>query len=171
MAVLPIVKAPDPRLKLVSKPVEMVDAELRKFLADMVETMYAANGVGLAAIQVGIPLRLAVIDLDPKGPNSKVLMIINPVILESSAEASTYNEGCLSVPEVWDDVQRAAKVKVEYRDENWQKQTVDAEGLFAICLQHEIDHINGKLFVDHLSRLKRNIALRKSAKLKREAKG
>ena len=120
---------------------------------------------------MGIPLRLAVIDLDPKGPNSKVLTVINPVILESSAEASTYNEGCLSVPEVWDDVQRAAKVKVEYRDENWQKQTVDAEGLFAICLQHEIDHINGKLFVDHLSRLKRNIALRKSAKLKREAKG
>jgi peptide deformylase len=169
MAVLPLVKAPDPRLKLVSKPVEKIDADLRRFIADMVETMYAANGIGLAAIQVGVPLRLAVIDLDPKGPNSRVLTIVNPEIVESSGEASIQNEGCLSVPEVWDDVKRAARIKVEYRDENWEKQTANAEGLFSICLQHEIDHINGKLFIDHLSKLKRGIALRKSAKLKRQA--
>jgi peptide deformylase len=171
MSVLSIVKAPDPRLKLVSKPVEKIDAELRRFIADMVETMYAANGIGLAAIQVGVPLSLAVIDLDPKGPNSKVLTIINPEIVEASGEGSIQNEGCLSVPEVWDDVKRAARVRVEYLDENWKKQTVDADGLFAICLQHEIDHINGKLFIDHLSKLKRGIALRKSAKMKRQAKG
>lgn len=168
MTVLPLVKAPDSRLKLVSKPVEKIDAELRRFIADMVETMYAANGIGLAAIQVGVPMRLAVIDLDPKGPNSKVLTIINPKIVESSDEESTYNEGCLSVPEVWDDVSRAARIKVEYLDEHWEKQTAEADGLFAICLQHEIDHINGKLFIDHLSKLKRSIALRKSAKLKRQ---
>jgi peptide deformylase len=171
MTVLSIVTAPDPRLKLVSKPVEKIDAELRTFIADMVETMYAANGIGLAAIQVGVPLRLAVIDLDPKGSNSKVLTIINPEIIETSGEAVIQNEGCLSVPEVWDDISRAARVKVEYLDENWKKQTADADGLFAICLQHEIDHINGKLFIDHLSKLKRGIALRKSAKMKRQAKG
>ena len=171
MAILPLVKAPDPRLKQISKPVEKIDADLNRFIADMVDTMYAANGIGLAAIQVGVPLRLAVIDLDPKGPKSKVLTIVNPVILETSSEAALFNEGCLSVPEVWDDVNRAARVKVEYLDEHWQKQTADADGLFAICLQHEIDHINGKLFVDHLSKLKRSIALRKSAKMKRQAKG
>jgi peptide deformylase len=171
MSVLSLVKAPDPRLKLVSKPVDKIDAELRTFIADMVETMYAANGIGLAAIQVGVPLRLAVIDLDPKGPNSKVLTVINPEIIETSGEAVIQNEGCLSVPEVWDDVSRAARIKVEYLDENWKKQTANADGLFAICLQHEIDHINGKLFIDHLSKLKRGIALRKSAKMKRQAKG
>ena len=171
MTVLSLVKAPDPRLKLVSKPVEKIDAELRTLIADMVETMYAANGIGLAAIQVGIPLRLAVIDLDPKGPNSKVLTVINPEIINTSGEAVLQNEGCLSVPEVWDDVSRAARVKVEYLDENWKKQTADADGLFAICLQHEIDHINGKLFIDRLSKLKRGIALRKSAKMKRQEKG
>jgi peptide deformylase len=171
MTVLSIVTAPDPRLKLVSKPVEKIDGELRTLIADMVETMYAANGIGLAAIQIGIPLRLAVIDLDPKGPNSKVLTIINPEIVDTSGEGSIQNEGCLSVPEVWDDVKRAARIKVEYLDENWKKQAADADGLFAICLQHEIDHINGKLFIDHLSKLKRGIALRKSAKMKRQAKG
>ena len=171
MTVLSIVKAPDPRLKSVSKPVEKIDADLKQFIADMVETMYAANGIGLAAIQVGVPLRLAVIDLDPKGPKSKVLTFINPEIVERSDEQAPYNEGCLSVPEVWDDVSRAARVKVRYRDENWQEQTVEADGLFAIALQHEIDHINGKLFIDYLSKLKRGIALRKSAKLKRQAEG
>jgi peptide deformylase len=171
MTVLSLVKAPDPRLKLVSKPVEQINAELRTLIADMVETMYAANGIGLAAIQIGIPLRLAVIDLDPKGPNSKVLTVINPEITETSGEAVLQNEGCLSVPEVWDDVSRAARIKVQYLDENWKKQSADADGLFAICLQHEIDHINGKLFIDHLSKLKRGIALRKSAKMKRQEKG
>jgi peptide deformylase len=168
MAVLELVKAPDPRLKLVSQPVPDVDKSLRRFMDDMVETMYAENGIGLAAIQVGVPKRVAVIDLDPGGPNSKQLYLVNPRIVEASGELSTYHEGCLSVPEVWDDVKRPARLTVEYTDEHGAKQTVTADGLFATCLQHEIDHLNGRLFIDHLSKLKRSIALRKSAKLKRQ---
>jgi len=168
MAVLELVKAPDPRLKLVSQPVADVDKSLRRFMDDMVETMYAENGIGLAAIQVGVAKRVAVIDLDPGGPNSKQLYLVNPRIVEASGELSTYHEGCLSVPEVWDDVKRPARLTVEYTDENGAKQTITADGLFATCLQHEIDHLNGRLFIDHLSKLKRSIALRKSAKLKRQ---
>lgn len=166
MAVLELVTAPDPRLKSLSEPVADIDKKLRRFMDDMVETMYAANGIGLAAIQVGVPKSVAVIDLDPKGPNSKVIYLVNPKIIRASDEMSTYHEGCLSVPEIWDDVKRPAQLTVEYQDENGTKQVVDADGLFATCLQHEIDHINGRLFIDHLSRLKRSIALRKSAKLK-----
>ncbi len=168
MAILELVTAPDPRLKLVSEPVADV-ASLKKFFADMVETMYDANGIGLAAIQVGVPKRVAVIDLDPGGPNSKVIYLANPRIVEASGEASSYHEGCLSVPEIWDDVSRPARVTVEYTDEKDRLQTVTADGLFATCLQHEIDHINGLLFIDHLSKLKRSIALRKSAKMKRKS--
>ena len=167
MAVLPIVTAPDPRLKLVSKKVERVDEELCRFMADMLETMYAANGVGLAAIQVGVPKRVAVIDLDPKGKASKPMHFINPSIVWRSHEKIEHHEGCLSVPEIWDDIDRHERVKVEFLDEHGKKQTLEADGLLAIALQHEIDHLNGKLFVDHLSKLKRNIALRKVAKLKR----
>jgi peptide deformylase len=166
MTVLELVTAPDPRLKSLSEPVANVDKKLRRFMDDMVETMYAANGIGLAAIQVGVPKRVAVIDLDPKGPNSKVIYLVNPKVIRASDELASYHEGCLSVPEIWDDVQRPARLSVEYQDENGAKQVVDADGLFATCLQHEIDHINGLLFIDHLSRLKRSIALRKSAKLK-----
>jgi peptide deformylase len=168
MAVLELVKAPDPRLKLVSQPIAEVDASLRRFMTDMVETMYAENGIGLAAIQVGVPKRVAVIDLDPGGPKSEQLFLVNPRIVEASGELSTYHEGCLSVPEVWDDVKRPARLTVEYTDQHGAKQTVTADGLFATCLQHEIDHLNGRLFIDHLSKLKRSIALRKSAKLKRQ---
>jgi peptide deformylase len=168
MAVLELVKAPDPRLKLVSQPIADVDTALRRFMDDMVETMYAENGIGLAAIQVGVPKRVAVINLDPGGPNSKQLYLVNPRIVEASDELSTFHEGCLSVPEVWDDVKRPARLRVEYTDERGAKQTVTADGLFATCLQHEIDHLNGRLFIDHLSKLKRSIALRKSAKLKRQ---
>jgi peptide deformylase len=167
MALLELVTAPDPRLKLVSQPVAEVDSDLRRFLADMVETMYHENGIGLAAIQVGVPKRVAVIDLDPCGPNSKPIYLINPRVVERSGELSTFHEGCLSVPEVWDDVTRPARVTVEYMDEKWRIQRVEADGLFATALQHEIDHINGMLFIDHLSKLKRGIAMRKSAKLKR----
>ncbi|MGY9105783.1 MAG: peptide deformylase [Alphaproteobacteria bacterium] len=162
MALLSLVKAPDPRLKKVSEPIAEVDKQLRRFMDDMLETMYDANGIGLAAIQVGVPKRVAVIDLDPKGPDSKQLYIINPVIVASSGEESTYNEGCLSVPEYWEDVHRPAQMG--------RKQRLEADGLFATCLQHEIDHINGLLFIDHLSKLKRSIALRKSAKVKRMEK-
>ncbi len=168
MAVLPLVKAPDPRLKLVSKPVPAIDGDLRKFMADMLETMYAANGIGLAAIQVGVPKQVVVIDLDPKGKDSKPFYIVNPVIVLASEELSTVQEGCLSIPEFWEEVRRSACLTVEYLDEKGKKQRVEAEGLMATCLQHEIDHINGKLFIDHLSKLKRSMALRKSAKLKRK---
>ena len=167
MAIIPLVKAPDPRLKLVSQPVKSVDKELMRFMGDMLETMYDANGIGLAAIQIGVPQRVVVMDLDPKGPNSKPLYILNPVIVATSTEESTYQEGCLSVPEFWEDVHRPAKLTVEYMDEKGNPQRVDADGLFATCFQHEIDHLNGMLFIDHLSKLKRSIALRKSAKAKR----
>ena len=168
MAILPLVKAPDPRLKLVSEPVKAVDGELRKFMNNMLDTMYAAKGIGLAAIQVGVPKSVAVVDLDPKGPNSKQLFIINPVIVSASDEQSTAQEGCLSVPEFWEDVKRPARLTVEFMDEKGKTRRLEAEGLLATCLQHEIDHINGMLFIDHLSKLKRSIALRKSAKLKRK---
>ena len=168
MAVLELVKAPDPRLKLVSQPVPEVDKSLRRFMDDMVETMYAENGIGLAAIQVGVPKRVAVIDLDPGGPKSMPLYFVNPLIVEASGELSTFHEGCLSVPEVWDDVKRPARLTVEYTDEHGKSRTVSVDGLFATVLQHEIDHLNGRLFIDHLSKLKRSIALRKSAKLKRQ---
>lgn len=168
MALLELVKAPDPRLKLISQPVPEVDSSLRRFMEDMVATMYAESGIGLAAIQVGVPKRIAVIDLDPGGPNSKPIYLVNPRIVDVSGEVSVYKEGCLSVPEVWDDVKRPARLTVEYTDERGKQQTVSAEALFATCLQHEIDHINGLLFIDHLSKLKRSIALRKSAKLKRK---
>jgi peptide deformylase len=167
MAVLPLVTAPDPRLKLVSKKIVRVDADLRRFMADMLETMYAANGVGLAAIQVGVPKAVAVIDLDPKGKNSKPLYFINPIIAWKSGEKIEHHEGCLSVPEIWDDLNRHTRVNIEYQDEHGKKQTLEADGLLAVALQHEIDHLNGKLFLDHLSKLKRNMALRKAAKLKR----
>ncbi|MGQ0742090.1 MAG: peptide deformylase [Alphaproteobacteria bacterium] len=170
MALLPIVTAPDPRLKLVSKKVERVDEDLRRFMDQMLETMYAANGVGLAAIQVGVPKRVAVVDVDPKGKNSEPMFFVNPSIVWRSHERIDHHEGCLSVPEIWDDVGRHARVKVEYLDEHGKKKTLETNGLLAVALQHEIDHLNGKLFIDHLSKLKRNIALRKAAKMKRAAK-
>ena len=168
MAILELVTAPDPRLKLKSQPVPEVDSALRRFMADMIETMIDAKGIGLAAIQVGVPKRVAVIDLDPNGPNSKPIYLVNPRVVSASDEFTTYHEGCLSVPEIWDDVQRPSRITVEYTDEKGKRQTIEAEGLLATCLQHEIDHINGLLFIDHLSKLKRSIALRKSAKLKRK---
>ncbi len=168
MAVLPLVKAPNPRLKLTSQPVAEIDSKLRRFMADMLETMKDAKGIGLAAIQVGVPKRVAVIDLDPGGPNSKPVYLVNPRVVSASDELATSHEGCLSVPEIWDDVKRPSRITVEYTDEKGRPQTVEAEGLLATCLQHEIDHINGLLFIDHLSKLKRSMALRKTAKLKRK---
>src|ERR1700688_3448449 len=124
MAVLELVKAPDPRLKLVSQPIADVDTALRRFMGDMVDTMYAESGIGLAAIQVGVPKRVAVINLDAGGPNSKQLYLVNPRIVEASDELSTFHEGCLSVPEVWDDVKRPARLTVEYTDEHGKSRTV-----------------------------------------------
>jgi peptide deformylase len=168
MAILELVKAPDPRLKLVSQPVAEVDRALRRFMDDMLDTMKDASGIGLAAIQVGVPKRLAVIDLDPAGPKSNPIYLVNPKIVAASDEQRIYNEGCLSVPDFWEDVSRPSRLTVEYTDEKGSPQRIEADGLLATCLQHEIDHINGLLFIDHLSKLKRSIALRKSAKLKRK---
>src|SRR5262249_24147540 len=153
MAILDLVKAPDPRLKTACKPIGKgeFDAKLHRFLDDMFETMKEAKGIGLAANQVGVLQRVAVIDLDPGGPKSKQYCLIIPRIVEASGEQSTYNEGCLSVPDIWEDVHRPARLTVEYEDEYGSTQTITADGLMATCLQHEIDHLNGLLFLDHLS--------------------
>jgi len=169
MAILELVKAPDPRLKLVSEPVPDVDRELKRFMDDMFDTMKDASGIGLAAIQVGVPKRLAVIDLDPGGPKSQPIYLINPKIIAASDEHAVKNEGCLSVPEFWEDLSRPSRLTVEYTDEKGRTQTLEADGLLATCLQHEIDHINGILFIDHISKLKRDRVVKKFTKAAKRA--
>jgi peptide deformylase len=170
MALRPIIVAPDPRLKQKSAPVEgpVTDAH-RALMDDMLETMYAAPGIGLAAIQVDEPLRIIVMDLAREGEPPAPRFFINPEILWASEETLPYEEGCLSVPDIFDEVERPARVKLRYR--NYQGETIeeDAEGLFAVCIQHEMDHLEGVLFLDHLSRLKRESALRKLKKAKKDA--
>ena len=169
MAVLPIVEVPDPRLRLVSRAVDAVDDNLRAFVGDLTETMYAAHGIGLAAIQVGVDRRVLVIDLqEEKDADDKPIRAprayINPEILGVSDELSTYNEGCLSIPEQYADVARPAACRVRWLDPEGQTQEKEMDGLLATCMQHEIDHLNGVLFIDHLSRLKRDMVLKKLAK-------
>ena len=172
MTVRPILTAPDPRLKAVSTDVEKVDAEIRKLAQDMADSMYAAEGIGLAAVQIGVPKRVIVMDLDQKDGKKDWRVFINPKILWASDEMATYEEGCLSVPEIYDDVERPARIKAEYLDRDGNKQILEADGLLATCLQHEMDHLNGVLFIDHLSRLKRGMAIKKLTKLKKlEAAG
>src|ERR1051325_8706171 len=167
MALREILIVPDPLLKQVSKPVERVDDELRALMDDMLETMYAAPGIGLAAIQVGVPKRVIVMDLakqdEPKAPR----FFVNPEILWASEETAPYEEGCLSVPEIYDEVERPAQVKIRYLNYAGDRVEEDAEGLFAVCIQHEMDHLDGVLFIDHLSRLKREQAVKK---VKKQAK-
>jgi peptide deformylase len=167
MTVRPILTAPDPRLKAVSRPVVRVDDEIRRLIDDLVESMYAADGIGLAAIQIGVPKRILVMDLDQRDGKKNPLTFINPKILWASEELATFEEGCLSVPEIWEEVARPAKIRAEYLDRHGARQELEAEGLLATCLQHEMDHLEGVLFLDHLSKLKRSIALRKLAKAKR----
>ena len=167
MAIRPILTAPDPRLKVVSEPVAKVDGEIRTLVDDMIETMYGADGIGLAAIQVGVPKRVLVMDIDQKDGKKNPKAYINPKILWASEEMATFEEGCLSVPEIWDDVERPAKIKAEYLDRDGKKQILEADGLLATCLQHEMDHLDGVLFIDHLSRLKRSMAIKKLTKAKR----
>lgn len=168
MSIKPLIILPDPILRQVSKPVEKVDARLRKFAADMLDTMYDAPGIGLAAIQVGEPLRMLVIDLakedEPKAPQ----IFINPEILESSEDRSVYEEGCLSIPDYYAEVERPASVRVKYLDGDGTPREIAAEGLLATCLQHEIDHLNGVLFIDHISKLKRDMVVKKFKKLAKE---
>jgi peptide deformylase len=167
MTIRPILTAPDPRLKAVSTDVQTVDAEIRKLVDDMTESMYAAEGIGLAAVQIGAAKRVILIDLDQKEGKKNPRAFINPKILWASEETAVFEEGCLSVPEIWDDVERPARIKAEYLDRDGNKQLLEADGLLATCLQHEMDHLDGVLFIDHLSRLKRSMALRKLTKAKK----
>lgn len=167
MAILPIIVAPDPRLKLHAKPVTRVDSRVRRLMDDMLETMYEAPGIGLAAPQVGQALQLIVVDCAREGEPPQPLRIANPEILWASDELMTVSEGCLSLPEHYADVARPAAIKLRYLDAENEIRELDAKGLLATCIQHEMDHLEGVLFVDHISSLKRGIILRKLAKAKR----
>jgi peptide deformylase len=167
MSIRPILTAPDPRLKAVSVPVARVDDDIRKLIADMLESMYAAEGIGLAAIQIGVPKRVLVMDLAQREGKREPRAFINPKILWASEESTSVQEGCLSVPDIWEDVERPSRIRAEYLDRDGKLQTLEADGLLATCLQHEMDHLEGVLFLDHLSKLKRSIALRKLQKAKR----
>jgi peptide deformylase len=172
MAIRPIIEAPDPRLRVKSTPVDVVDDDLRALIADMFETMYAAPGIGLAAIQIGVPKRVLVIDLqeeeDGDGqPVRQPRVFINPEFYEPSDDTSVYNEGCLSVPDQYAEVERPATVHCRWLDETGAAHDERIEGMLATCLQHEMDHLEGILFIDHLSRLKREMVLKKLDKARR----
>jgi peptide deformylase len=173
MAILPIIEAPDPRLRVKSTPVETVDDDLRTLIADMFETMYAAPGIGLAAIQVGVPKRLLVIDLqEEEGEDGelirKPMVFINPELTDPSVDMNIYNEGCLSVPDQYAEVERPATIHAKWLDENGVEHSELIDGMLATCLQHEMDHLEGILFIDHLSRLKREMVLKKLEKARRQ---
>ena len=189
MAIRDIIELPDSRLKQVSTPVERFDDELKALVADMFETMYDAPGIGLAAVQVGVPLRVLVIDLQPDDPDAEPevctahgdhhhthqptrrepRVFINPEILDPSEEVSVYNEGCLSVPEIYAEVERPVRIRARWQDLDGAVREEAMDGLMATCLQHEMDHLEGILFVDRLSRLKRQMALKKLEKLRKAA--
>jgi peptide deformylase len=174
MAILPIIETPDPRLRTISTPVEAVNDELRTLIDDMFETMYAAPGIGLAAIQVGVPKRLLVIDLqeeqDEEGkPVKDPRVFINPEILETSEQLQVYQEGCLSVPDAYADIERPASIRARWQERDGKVREEQLDGLLAVCLQHEMDHLEGVLFIDHLSRLKREMIIKKLLKARREA--
>ena len=164
MAKLSIIKLPDPILRKASAPVERIDEELLKLAGDMLDTMYAAPGVGLAAVQVGVPRRLVVLDMAKGEEPPRPLVMINPRIVALGKEMSEHEEGCLSIPEVRIDIERPSSVTVRYLDRDGKRQEIAAEGLLATVVQHEIDHLNGKLIIDFLSRLKRDIIIRRFKK-------
>ncbi len=189
MAIREILEVPDPRLKQISARVERFDNDLRALVADMFETMYDAPGIGLAAVQIGVPLRVLVIDLQPDDPDAEPeectahgghshahqptlkvpRVFINPEILDPSEDHAIYSEGCLSVPEIYADVERPARIRARWQDIDGKPQDEEIEGLLATCLQHEMDHLEGILFIDHLSRLKRQMVLKKLEKLRKAA--
>ncbi len=164
MTIKPLIILPDPILRQASKPIETVDGEVRKLAADMLETMYDAPGIGLAAIQIGVPRRMLVLDVSKDGEDKAPLVFINPEVVRSSDERSVYEEGCLSIPDYYAEVERPAKIKVRHLDAEGREQVTEADGLLATCLQHEIDHLNGILFIDHISKLKREMVIRKFTK-------
>jgi len=169
MALREILVVPHPVLKQVSAKVDVVDDDLRALMDDMLETMYDAPGIGLAAIQIGVPKRVIVMDLARQDEEPQPRYYVNPEILWASEETAPYEEGCLSVPEIFDEVERPARVKLRYLNYQGEQIEEDAEGLFAVCIQHEMDHLNGVLFIDHLSRLKREQAVKKVKKLVKAA--
>ncbi|HEX7695513.1 MAG TPA: peptide deformylase [Sphingomonas sp.] len=174
MTVLTILEVPDSGLRAVAAPVAEIDDSIRATLADMFETMYAARGIGLAAIQVGIEKRLVVIDLqEPEeeggDPVRKPIAFVNPELLWVSEEMSRYNEGCLSIPEQYAEVERPARCRVKWLDGDGNPHEEEMDGLMATCIQHEIDHLNGVLFTDHISKLKRDMLMKKLAKMRKAA--
>jgi peptide deformylase len=177
MAILPILEVPDPRLKTISRPVEKFDASLKSLVADMFETMYDAPGIGLAAIQINVPLRALVIDLQEPGANEgdapikNPRVFINPEILDPSSDVAVYNEGCLSVPDQYADVERPASIRARWQDVDGNVHEEEMDGLMATCLQHEMDHLEGILFIDHLSRMKRQMVLKKIDKWRKAGGG
>ena len=175
MAILPILETPDPRLRTISSPVDRVDDDLRRLIDDMFETMYDAPGIGLAAIQIGAPERVLVIDLQEDGPDGerirKPQVFINPELFDFSEDTSVYNEGCLSIPELYYEVERPNDVTVKYTDLDGNEVTKDAEGKLAVCIQHELDHLDGVLYIDYLSRLKRDRVIKKFDKAAKRAAG
>ena len=164
MAVKKILTEPNKILRQISQPVEKVGDEERELMRDMLETMYSANGIGLAAIQIGIPKRIIVMDLSKEENKKLPMYFVNPVIAEKNNEKTTYEEGCLSVPNQFAEIDRPSKCKVEYLDFNGNKQSLQAEGLLATCIQHEIDHLEGILFIDYLSKLKKEMIIKKLSK-------
>src|SRR5258708_7169215 len=169
MALRDIIVLPDKRLRSVSKPVVEISDEIRTLVTDMFDTMYEAPGIGLAAIQVGVPSRVVVMDLSKREAEAEPRVLINPEITWSADEKSLYEEGCLSIPDIHEDVERPARVKVKYLDLDGKPREEDAEGLFATCIQHEVDHLNGVLFIDHISKLKRERIIKKFAKAAKKA--
>jgi peptide deformylase len=164
MAIRDILIIPDKRLREKSEPVKAVDADVRTLVDDMFATMYAAPGIGLAAIQIGVPSRVVTMDLAGKEEPPQPQVFINPEIVASSPEKSVYEEGCLSIPEYYEEVERPEKIKVKYLDLDGKENEIEAHGLLATCLQHEIDHLNGVLFIDHISKLKRDMVVKKFKK-------
>jgi peptide deformylase len=167
MAIRPLVKLPDAKLRLVSDPVGPVTDEVRALASDMLDTMYDAPGIGLAAIQIGVPKRLVVIDLGKTEEERRPVVLVDPEILAASDEKRVHEEGCLSIPEFYEEIERPDRVTVRYRDLDGREIEAEAEGMFATCIQHEIDHLNGVLFIDHLSRLKRQRVIKKFEKAAR----
>jgi peptide deformylase len=168
-----IITLPDKLLRTKSAPVERVDDDVRRFLDDMLETMYEAPGIGLAAVQVGVPRRIVTVDVakreDENAPPNPIFLI-NPEILSSSDERAVHEEGCLSIPEYYAEVERPAAIRIRYLDRDGKLREMDADGILAVCLQHEVDHLNGTLFIDHLSKLKRDMVVKKFAKQARLGK-
>ncbi|MGE7370730.1 peptide deformylase [Neorhizobium sp. NPDC001467] len=164
MTIKPLIILPDPVLRTVSAPIERVDDEVLKLADDMLETMYDAPGIGLAAIQIGVPRRLLVIDIAKEGDPAQPMVFINPEIVKSSDDRSVYEEGCLSIPEYYAEVERPATVTVKHIGRDGKEHMLEADGLLATCFQHELDHLNGVLFIDHISRLKREMVIKKFTK-------